>query len=121
MIGTASTLLDAAEGAAPGTRDKRLINLGMALLRDPSLGGDTISRQISREELLGHGYHLRGDDSRATDAIRKALKIVRGLKPPADEDEAARFAKNTDQRVRRLEAKLKEYSAKAPPSAGDRR
>jgi hypothetical protein len=117
MMATASTLLNAADGAAPGTRDKRLINLGMALLCDPSLGGDP----IDKEQLVGWAYHLRGDATRATAAIRKALEMVRGLKPPAGADEAAQFAKNTEERLRLLEATLKDYSGKAPPSAGDRR
>jgi hypothetical protein len=116
VIGTASTLLNAADGAAPGTRDKRLINLAVALLRDPSLGGD----QIDKEELLGWAYHLRGDATGATGAIRKALTMVRGLKPPAGADEAASFAENTRQRLRRLEATLEEYSRKAPPPQGNR-
>jgi hypothetical protein len=41
--------------------------------------------------------------------------MVRSLKPPAGADEAALFAENTKQRLRRLEATMKEYSGKAPP------
>jgi hypothetical protein len=81
------------------------------------LGGD----QIDKEELLGWAYHLRGDATRATGAIRKALVLLRGLKPPAGADEAASFAENTKQRLRCLEATLKEYSRKAPAPPGDRR
>jgi hypothetical protein len=110
MIGTASTLLNAAEGAVPGNRDRRLIDLAMALLRDPSLGGD----QIDKEQLLGWGYHLRGDATHATGAIRKALAMVRSLKPPAGADEAAQFAENTMRRLQYLEESLKKYSGVAP-------
>jgi hypothetical protein len=115
MIATAAVLLNAADGAAPGTQDKRLVNLAVALLRDPSLGGDL----IDKEELLGCAYHLRGDATRATGAIRKALAMVRGLKPPAGADEAAQFAENTKQRLRSLEESLKKYSKESPPK--DRR
>jgi tetratricopeptide (TPR) repeat protein len=126
MIGTASTLLNAAEGAALGARDKRLINLALALLRDPSLGDQMIGKehllgydQIDKQQLLGSAYHLRGDATRAAAAIREALAMVRNQKPPAGADEA-QFAESIKQRLSVLEATLKEYSEKVPPASGDR-
>ena len=111
-IATAATLLNAADGSAPGTRDARLIDLAMALLCDPSFAGD----QIDKEELLASAYHMRGDANRATGALRKALAMVRDLKPPAGVEESSSFAENTKQRLRSLEARLEEYSkASLPP------
>ena len=111
MSNTAGTLLNAAERATPATRDMRLVNLALALLRDPAPGDDLV-RDIVRQRFIGFAYHLRGDATHATAAIREALVMIRKVKPAGAD---------TKQRLSELEAALKEYSAKAPPPAKDRR
>jgi hypothetical protein len=128
MNSTAATLLNAVEREAPGDRDKRLINLALALVRDPShrdLDAKPdlfrfLDCRVGAQRLLGFAYHLRGDATRATGAIREAIALVRGLKPPAGTTEKE-FAESTKEQLTDLEADLKKYSGEAPPPPGNRR
>jgi hypothetical protein len=127
MISVAAQLLNAAEATAPGRRDQRLINLALVLIRDPShsdLRGQPEhfywDCYVGSQHLLGWAYHLRGDAARATEAIRDAIALVRGLKPPAGADEK-QFAETAKQQLKDLEATLKEYSGKATSPKGNQR
>ena len=120
MSNTAVALLNAAERADPKARDKRLIDLAVPLLRDP-LPEDLRSKPerdlqehlIGAARLVGYAYHLRGDPTRAAAAIRDAMEMVGKLKPP-EGTSADQFAENTKQRLKDLEAILKEYSGDKP-------
>jgi hypothetical protein len=126
MTNIAVTLLNAAEATKPADRDKRLIDLAFPLLYD-TLPTDLIDKpehvirdyEISTQRLVGYAFHLRGDPARATAAIREAMAKVKALKPPVGADEK-QFAERSQQRVKDLEATLKEYTSETPPPA-DRR
>jgi hypothetical protein len=125
MTNAAVNLLNAAEAAKPAARDKRLIDLALPLLRD-SMPADLVNQpehvlrdyEIGSLRLTGYAYHLRGDPARAAAAVREAMEMVKALKPPAGADEK-QFAERARQRLRDLEANLKEYAGESPPA--DRR
>jgi tetratricopeptide (TPR) repeat protein len=123
---TAVTLLDAVAAQAPGSRDRRLVDLALALLRDldpedlRGKPGDALrDYQIDRLRLVGQAFHLRGDSARACAAIREALAKVRDLKAATGKNEA-RFAQGNAGRLCELQAALKEYSGQVLPAPKDR-
>jgi hypothetical protein len=99
----------------------------LALLHDPAAGSPTdkqrdvgYDHQICKQHLLGYAYHLRGDANRATDAIREALAMVRGFKPPTGADER-QFAEDIKEWIKILETALRQYTEKAASPPDDRR
>ena len=120
MTRAALFLLNAADGAKPADRDTRLIDLGLALLRDdfprdlrnqPAHVLDDY--RIKSLQYIGYAYHLRGDPKRAASSLREAIAKVRALKPPPGID-AAVFAERSADRLKSLESSLKEYEGGPP-------
>jgi len=118
MANGARALLSAAEGAEAGVRDKRLIDLALPLICDPSPADPDLRHQsedslrnlqIVNLRTRGRAYHLRGDTARATGSIREAIEMIRALKPPPNADEK-KFAEDVKQRLEQFQAILREYS-----------
>jgi thiol-disulfide isomerase/thioredoxin len=115
MTGMAITLLNAVEAAAADKRDTRLLDLTAPLLAEtpPDLLAKPADQRRDydsyRQQLLGWGYHLRGDSKRAAAAVGEAIEAVKGMKP-ADGTERKQFDALKARRVADLEAKLKEYA-----------
>jgi hypothetical protein len=113
---TAQTLLNAVEHQPPAGRDRRMIDLALALLRDPEPtdlqgkpGNALPEYQIDRLRFTGLAYHLRGDSPRATAAVREALAKARALKAAVGEDQE-KFARTNRRLLDALEMALKEYA-----------
>jgi tetratricopeptide (TPR) repeat protein len=120
MTNAALSLLNAAERAKPASRDTRLIDLALPLLRqelpaDLLNTPDPVLKQYQAEcrQFVGYAYHLRGEPKRATESIREAIVMTRALKPPPGADPTA-FAERIAMRLKDLEASLAEYEAAAP-------
>jgi hypothetical protein len=115
MTGMAITLLNAAEATAADKRDTRLLDLTAPLLVEtpPDLLAKPAEQRRDydsfRQQLLGWGYHLRGDSKRATAAVGEAIEAVKGWTVPEGRD-AKEFDALKARRVADLEAKLKEYA-----------
>lgn len=129
MNNTAKGLLNAAERAEGKARDKRLIDLALPLLCDPSpfdpnLRGrpehDLRDSRIAVLRLRGWAYHLRGDNRRATRSIRDAIAMIHELKPAPGADEQ-KFIADVRRRLENFQTILNEYSQEAAPSAKDPR
>jgi len=115
---TVKVLLNTAERAELGVRDKRLIDLALPLLCGPYPGDPDVRHasehglkeiEIFNLRFRGWAYHLRGDTTRATGSIREAIELIRDLKPPPNADEK-KFAEDVRQRLEQFQAILREYS-----------
>jgi hypothetical protein len=127
MCNGAKSLLNAAAQAEPGVRDKRLVDLALPLLCDPSPADPDLrgrpehvlqDYRIATLRHRGWAYHLRGDTTRATTAIRDAMAMLRDQKPPPGAD-AKKFAEDVKRRLETFQAILREYAEKAAPSPKD--
>lgn len=88
VANTASSLLNAAEGATLVDRDQRLVDLAIVLLTGPDPDdlrgtppGEAQQRRASSLGALGWAYHLQGDHPKAVVALQEALAITEKLKP----------------------------------------
>ncbi len=73
----AKMVLAAVDTTKPESRDLRLVDLAIALLRENDLQTD----RVAFNSVLGHAYHIRGDDAAAVRYTEQAATLLKAAKP----------------------------------------